>query len=119
MPDKNRAFFYFMGLAEFILWANLHANTAHAPSTDVLEILFHIAGAFFGVKIPFSIRGGQGAEDGACRTSHLTNMAISAPVFDDGKLICKGHVRDDGGKAHFTAIFFREEKTAFPNKAKP
>ena len=118
MPDANRAFFYFLNLAEFVLWTNLYTDTAHAPSTDVLEIFLHIAGAFFGVKIPFPIRGGQGAEDGASRASRLTSMAIPTPVFDDGKLICKGHVRDDGGKAYFTAVFFGEEKTAFSDKTK-
>ena len=118
MPDTNRAFFYFINLAEFVLWTNLYTDTAYTPSADVLEIFLHIAGTFFGVKIPFPIRGGQGAENSPCRASRLTTMAISAPIFDDGKLICKGHVRDDGGKAHFTAIFFREEKTAFPDKTK-
>ena len=119
MPDTNRAFFYFINLAEFVLWTNLYTDTAYATTADILEIFFHISGTFFGVKISLPIRGGQGAEDSPCRASRLTCMAISTSIFDDGKLICKGHVRDDGGKAYFTAIFFREEKTAFPNEAEP
>ena len=108
-----------MKSAEFVLRANFYTDTAYTSAPDVLEMFLHVTGTFFGVKVAFSVRHRGRTEDCAGRASRLASVAITAPVFDDGQLICKGHVRDDGGKTHFAAVFFGEEKSAFSDKAKP
>ncbi len=112
-------FFDGVFLSKFIFRANLYTDAAYTSAPDILEIVLHITGAFFGVKIPFSVRCRGRSKDCACRASRLAGVAIFAPVFDDGKLICEGHVCDHGRKTHFTAIFFGEEKSAFSDKTKP
>ena len=119
LGELAKRFFRCMDLAEFVFGTHFYTDTAHTSAPDVLEMILHITGTFFGVKIAFSVRCRGRTEDCTSRASCLTGVAIPTPVFDDRKFICKGHVRDDGRKAHFAAVFFGQEKSAFSDKTKP
>ena len=106
-------------LKQFIFRANFNANAANAASTYVLEVVLHILGAFFRVEISLPVRRRFFTENRASGASSLTNHALAASVFDDGKFRLQGCVRQNGGKAYFTAVVDREEKPAFPHEPKP
>ena len=92
---------------QFVFGTDFDADTADAPSADVLEMLFHVLGALFRVEVARAVRRGRRPVNGAGRAGLLTDLAISAPVFDQGQFAFEGQVREDGGKADFTAVFRR------------
>ena len=67
-----------------------YTYSANASSSNILEMLFHVFGTFFGVDIAFSIFCRFLPKDCPRRTSFCTNLAISTSVFKDGKFAFHG-----------------------------
>jgi hypothetical protein len=84
---KLSAFFVGKDRLKLVFGTNAHTDSAYAPSADILEMLFHIFGAFFRIEIALAVCGGQFPKDCACRASVLAKGTISTAVFNHGQLI--------------------------------
>ena len=89
---------------EFVFGADFDAYAANAASADVLEVFFHVLGAFFRVEVAFAVRGGKFAVNCASGASLLANVAAAATVFNDGEFALQRTIGKYGGKADFAAV---------------
>ena len=97
------------GILQFIFWADLDTNAAHAPSADVLEMLLHVSGTFFRVEIPFPIPRRLFAVNCPRRAGAHAGGTLPATVFNDGQFALQRHICEDRGEAELTAKLIGEE----------
>lgn len=104
-----------------ILWADLHADTAHRASAYSLEFCFHILAAFFGVKNIFSFYSGIPVAALYCVSGAGFNADVAAIADAFGNLIVafKRAIRKKSSKPYKAAVFLVKKQRVSANRAKP
>ena len=104
---------------DFVFGANGDTNATDGASADMFIGVFHMFGAFFGVKDGISFRSGGIflAGDGVCGASDLAKGARAAFLFHGWEIGGKGFVHQNGGEAHHTAVLAVNEERGFADIA--